>query len=58
MPDQRLLALARESRERAEELLVKAETFKDASPKQGMLDTATKYLKMAERLEQAAADKH
>ena len=58
MPDQRLLFLARDARERAEELLAKAETFHDAEAKQRMLELAAKYVKMAERLEQAAADKH
>jgi hypothetical protein len=56
MPDQRLLSLAREARERAEEILVKAETFRDAEAKQKMREIAVKYEEMAERLEQAAAD--
>jgi hypothetical protein len=56
MPDQRLLSLAREARDRAEELLVKAETFKDADAKQKMREIAAKYVKLAEKLEQAAAD--
>jgi hypothetical protein len=57
MPDQRLLAIARNARERAEEILVKAETFKDADAKRGMHAIAVKYVKLAERFEQAAADK-
>jgi hypothetical protein len=56
MPDQRLLFLARDARERAEEILAKAETFKDASAKQNMREIAAKYLEMAEGLEKAAAD--
>jgi hypothetical protein len=56
MPDQRLLLLAGECRERAEELSVKAETFKDADAKQKMLEIAVKYVKLAEQLEQAATD--
>jgi hypothetical protein len=36
MPDKRLLALSSECRERAEEILVKAETFKDADSREGM----------------------
>jgi hypothetical protein len=58
MPDQRLLFLARDARDRVEELLAKAETFKDASAKQRLRELAVKYVEMAERLEQAAADKH
>jgi hypothetical protein len=56
MPDQRLLSLAREARDHAEEILVKAETFKDAGAKQRMLEIAENYVEMARRLEQAAAD--
>jgi hypothetical protein len=56
MPDKRLLSLAREARERAEEILVKAETFQDAEAKQRMREIAAKYEEMAERLERAAAD--
>jgi hypothetical protein len=56
MPDQRLLSLAREARERAEEILTKAETFKDAEAKQRMREIAAKYEEMAKRLERAAAD--
>jgi hypothetical protein len=56
MPDHRLLALAKDSRNRAEEILAKAETFKDASAKQKMREIALKYEGLAERMEQAAAD--
>jgi hypothetical protein len=54
MPDQRLLALARDARDRAEEISVKAETFKDAYAKQRMREIAAKYVELAERLEKAA----
>ena len=57
MPDQRLLFLARDARERSEEILAKAETFKDASAKKSMLEIAEKYLKLADQLENAATDK-
>jgi hypothetical protein len=56
MPDERLLALAREYRERAEEVLTRAETFGHAVAKQKMRAIAASYEKLAERLEQAAAD--
>jgi hypothetical protein len=56
VPDQKLLLLARDARDRAEELLAKAETFQDADAKQKMREIAAKYLELAERLEQAAAD--
>jgi hypothetical protein len=58
MPDQKLVVLARDARVRAEEVLVKAETFKDPSAKQAMLELVVKYEKLAEQLEAAAADKH
>jgi hypothetical protein len=56
MPDLRLLALAQEARDRAEEILVKAESYKDADAKQKMREIAAKYVEMAEGLEKAAAD--
>jgi hypothetical protein len=56
MPDQRLLFLAEDCRQRAEEILVKAETFKQADAKQRMGEIAGKYVELAERLEKAAAD--
>jgi hypothetical protein len=56
MPDLRLLALARECRERAEEVLTRAESFGEAGAKQKMRGIAASYEKLAERLEQAAAD--
>ena len=54
MPDKRLRALANECRERAEEILARAETFHNAGAKQRMLELAAQYEKLAERLEQAA----
>jgi plasmid stabilization system protein ParE len=54
MPDQTLLALAREARDRAEEILAIAETFHDAYAKHKMREIAVKYEELAERLEQAA----
>jgi hypothetical protein len=56
MPDERLLALARDCRERAEEVSVKADTFQDADAKQRMLEIAAQYRDLAKRLERAAAD--
>jgi hypothetical protein len=56
MPDKRLLALSSESRERAEEILVKAETFKDADSREGMRRIAETYEELAQRLERAARD--
>jgi hypothetical protein len=57
MPNQKLLAHARDARERAEEVLAKAETFRDAYAQQKMREIAVKYVELAERLEKAAADK-
>ncbi len=56
MWEERLLTLAREARERAEEVLTRAETFQDAHAKQKMREIAAEYEKLAERLEQAAAE--
>lgn len=56
MPDQRFLALAREARARAEEILAKAETFNDAGAKQSMREIAVKYEELAVPMEQVAAD--
>jgi hypothetical protein len=50
------LTLAREARERAEEVLTRAETFQDARAKQKMRAIAAEYEKLAERLEGAAAE--
>jgi hypothetical protein len=56
MWEERLLTLAREARERAEEVLTRAETFQDAGAKQKMREIAAEYEKLAERLERAAAE--
>ena len=56
MPDQRLLSLARECRERAEEILARAETFQDAHSKQKMHEIAAQYQNLAKWPERAAAD--
>jgi hypothetical protein len=50
----RLLALARECRERAEEILARAETFSGADAREGMRRIAASYEKLAERLEKEA----
>jgi hypothetical protein len=54
MPDLKLLALARDARERAEEISTQAETFHNAETREGMRRIAADYVKLAERLEQAA----
>jgi hypothetical protein len=54
MPDQMLLSLARDARDRAEEISTRAETLHDAYAKQKMREIAVNYVKLAERLEQAA----
>ena len=56
MPDLKLLGLARSLRARAEEVLAKAETMKDADAKQKMGDVAASYEKLAQQLEQHAYD--
>jgi hypothetical protein len=56
MPNKRLLSLAKEARDHAEEVLIKAETFNDEDAKQRMREIAAKYVEMAERLEREAAD--
>jgi hypothetical protein len=56
MPDKRLLSLAKECRERAAEILVRAEAFNNAGARERMHRIAENYEKLAERLEQAAAD--
>lgn len=56
MPDQKLLSLAREARERAEEALTLAETFRDAEARRIMREVAENYEKLAEKLEQHARD--
>jgi hypothetical protein len=54
MPDPLLLSLARDLRDRAEEILARAETFRDALAKQKMRKIAVKYDELAKRREQAA----
>jgi uncharacterized protein Yka (UPF0111/DUF47 family) len=56
MPDLRLLSLARECRERTKKTLTQAETWRDGYAKQQLREIAEKLEKLAERLEQAAAD--
>ena len=56
MWEERILSLAREARERAEEVLARAETFQDARAKRKMCEIAAQYEKLAERLERAAAE--
>jgi len=51
---ERLLFLAREARERAEEILVRAETMQDAEARRMMREIAEGYEKLAERIEKAA----
>jgi len=56
MPDQKLRLLALEARERAEEALTLAETFRDEDARRIMREVAESYEKLAERLEQHARD--
>jgi len=56
MPDQKLRLLALEARERAEEALTLAETFRDEEARRIMREVAESYEKLAERLEQHARD--
>jgi hypothetical protein len=53
MPDLNLLELARDARERAEEISTRADTFHDALARERMRRIAADYIKLAERLEQA-----
>jgi hypothetical protein len=46
--------LAKERRDRAEEVLARAETFNDADAREGMRRIAARYEKLAERLEKEA----
>jgi hypothetical protein len=56
MPDQKLLGLASSLRARAEEVLAKSETMKDAGAKQKMRDVAASYENLARKLEEHACD--
>jgi hypothetical protein len=51
-----ILPCANECRERAEEILTKAETFHHADAKQKLLEIAAQYLDLAMGLENAARD--
>jgi hypothetical protein len=57
MPDRKLLALARDLRARAKEILAKAETMSDADAQETMLAIAAGYEKLAERVEQEANER-
>jgi hypothetical protein len=54
MPDLKLLAIVQELRDRAEEALVKAETFRDPENKLLMRQIAATYEDVAQRLEREA----
>lgn len=55
MPEiNRLLLLARDLRARAREVLVKAETMKDADARREMREIAAGYERLAQRLEKAS----
>ena len=54
MRDIELLLRAGNLRARAEEILVKAETFRDADAREMMREVAASYEKMAQRLELCA----
>jgi hypothetical protein len=56
MPDLKLLATARELRDRAEEARAKAETFRDPEAQRMMLQIAVTYVEVARRLEREARD--
>jgi hypothetical protein len=52
MLDQKLLALARDLRARAEGILAKSETMSDADAREMMREVAAGYEKLAQRIEQ------
>jgi hypothetical protein len=54
MPDQKLRLLALEARERAEEALNLAQTFRDAEARRIMREVAESYEKLAAKLGQHA----
>jgi hypothetical protein len=54
MPDRQLLLQAADLRERAEEVLARAETFRDADCRQELRKIAETYVRLAERLERHA----
>jgi hypothetical protein len=55
MPDLKLLALAKQLQDRAEEALVRAETFHDPDCKRLMRQIAATYEELAERLKKEGA---
>jgi hemerythrin-like domain-containing protein len=55
MANDEFLLRARDLRARAQEVLAKAETVQDAEARRIMLEIAERYIKLAERLEQAAS---
>jgi hypothetical protein len=54
MRDLTLLAMARDLRARAEEVLARAETFHDADARHKLHKLAFTYVKLAERVEKAS----
>jgi hypothetical protein len=54
MPDLKLLAIAQELRDRAEEALIRAESFRDPETKRLMRQVAATYEEVAGRLEREA----
>jgi CheY-like chemotaxis protein len=56
MPSSKLLLHAAELRARAEEILVQAATFQDADAQRKMFEVAATYEKLAQRIEQGAAN--
>ncbi len=56
MPDPKLLAIAQELRDRAEEARTKAESFRDPDTKRLMRQVAATYEEVARRLEKEATD--
>jgi hypothetical protein len=56
MPDHKLLALARDLRARAEEVLAKAEAMSDADAWEMMYAVAARYEALARRVERQADD--
>jgi hypothetical protein len=56
MRDPQLLLLAEDLRARAEEILARAETFHNADARQTLHKIAADYERMADRLQERAAD--
>ena len=56
MPDTQLLSLVRDLRDRAEELLARAETFHHADAQQKLRKIAADYEIFSDRLERRAGD--